>query len=201
MTIRGLLHGIGYALAGALFVAVALAIWLGMAVSAVWNAVYADRAKARRWRRTPGLGEALPGLPAWTERERQVAALLTAIATLPVERFDTFDPSGVVGWRPLNEAAADAPRTVRAVVETVRGSASRAVVRRAGRDRPEGGEDYILHNAWLPHEPHWEAAERAVVAGTIAILLEGHLDEATRLDWTGGVTRLSDGTAARANSA
>ncbi len=171
--------------------AVALAIWLGLAVSAVWRAVYADGAKARRWRRTPGLGDALPGLPAWTERERQVAALLTAIETLPVEHFDTYDPSGVVGWRPLYEAAADAPRTVRAAVEEVRGRASLAVIKRAERDRPSaGGEDYTLHNAWLLFEPHWEATERAVVAGAIAILLEGHLDDATRLEWSRGVARL-----------
>jgi hypothetical protein len=196
MTFRGILHGIGYALAGALLIAVALFLWLGMGMSAVWNAVYADRAKARRWHLTPGLEEVLPGSPAWTEREQRVAALLGMIEALPAERFDTFDPSGVIGWTPLYRAAANAPPTVRAAVETARGSASLAVVGRAKRDRPEAGaEDYTLHNAWFLYEPHWEAAERAVAAGAIAILLEGHLDKLAQAEWAAGVARLSTGPA------
>jgi hypothetical protein len=203
MTIGAILRGVGYTLAFALLLAGGLVIWLGMAISAVRNLVYADRVRARRWRLTPGLGDVRPGSPAWTEREQRVTDLLAAIAAVPVERFDTFDPSGVVGRTfvgarledPLLDAAANAPRPMRAALETARWSARHAVEARARRDRPEAfAVDYMYTGAWSLWDPHWVAAERAIEAGATAILLEGQLDEASHAHWAAGVARLLDAT-------
>lgn len=183
-----------FGLAVAVFLAFMLLMFIGLAVAAVLNALtgpFVEQVRTNRWKASTGPSDALPGSAPWVHREQRVADLIDAIEHLPVERFDAFDPSGVVGWRPLYHAADGAPREVRTAVDAVRGRASRTVVERAEKDRPEaGGEDYTLHGAWFLYEPHWEASERAAAAGAVAILLEGHLDETTQADWSAGVARL-----------
>jgi hypothetical protein len=181
------------ALLNAVTVVLAILIWSVWGLTAIWDALvgsFVERGRIRRWRQSPS-GDVLPGTLGWTEREQRVADMIAQIEGLPVERFDAFDPSGVVDRTPLYDVARDVPRDVRKALEEFRARASGTVRERARRCRPEAGaEDYALHNAWFLHEPHWAATEQAAAAGATAILLEGYLDEATRMEWAAAVGRL-----------
>ena len=113
-----------FGLAVAVFLAFMLLMFIGLAVAAVLNALtgpFVEQVRTNRWKASTGPSDALPGSAPWVHREQRVADLIDAIEHLPVERFDAFDPSGVVGWRPLYHAADGAPREVRTAVDAVRG--------------------------------------------------------------------------------
>jgi hypothetical protein len=170
--------------------------FVGMAVAFAILRLFApllDFERTRRWRRTPGLRDVLPGTPAWAERERRVVAFATAVETLPIERFDSFEPEGVAEWSVIWHATDGSPRAVQEAVRSASGRIGGLVRGRAERERPAAGyDDYAIHpgGVWVLGDPHWEAAERAAEAAAVAMLLDGFLQVRQAAGWVEGGARL-----------
>jgi hypothetical protein len=190
-------YGVADALAATVILVVAVVVFVLAAfihaVSAAILVPIMEFTRVSRWRRTPGLREVLPGTPAWAEREGRVDAFATAIATLPIDRFDRFEPKGVAKWTAIMHATHGSPRAVDHAVRSASDRITSIIRHRAARERPGAGyDDYTLHRggAWVLGDPHWEAAERAAGAATVAILLDGFLERGDAAAWAESGARL-----------
>lgn len=148
-----------------------------------------------RWALDPRFRAALPGSPAFALHLADVERLLASADELAVQRIQSLHPE-TVPYEVLGDVdrvVRRAPASVRDAFRAVRLRAEHLLYDRAAREDPRALEPYPTDSRvdYLA-DPSWRAAERSLVAACAATQLGGAVDDATREEWLGAWTALTN---------
>jgi hypothetical protein len=148
-----------------------------------------------RWALDPRLSAALPGRPAFVLHVADVERLLASADELAVQRIQSLRPETVpyTVLGDVDRVVRRAPASVRDAFRAVRLRAEHLLYERAAHEDPGAlVPDPTLWGIEVLEDPSWLAAERGLVAACAATQLGEAVDAATREEWLGAWTALTN---------